>query len=85
MEGGPKGGASKRIRDGSTLREREREGERKRRRRRRRKGGGGESTCSFSKFPGNTVNRLLAHKRKSQLDGWKKLCQQIQTCLGTRR
>ena len=30
-------------------------------------------------------NRLLTYKRKSQLAGLKKLCQQIQTCLGTLR
>lgn len=50
------------------------------------RGGGGEETDSApSEFPGNTVNRLLAYKRKSQLDGFRKLCQQIQTCLGPLR
>lgn len=51
MEGGPKGGASKRIRDGSTLRETEREGERKRRRRRRRKGGRRREHLFFLQVP----------------------------------
>lgn len=45
----------------------------------------GVHTCSPHRFPGNTANRLLVHKRKSQRDGWKKLCQQIQTCLGPLR
>ena len=70
---------------GSMGGERERIKERDRDRRRRRSGRRGAHTCSPHRFPGNTANRLLAHKRKSQRDGWKKLCQQIQTCLGPLR